>query len=241
MPDPEPDGYFVKTLNSQGFMGAYVSDPYMRGFIEFSASTKKPALDIGAAYGVATLPALALGASVIANDCSKEQLEILFERVPLAQRSHLTLAPGLFPGELNFEQNSLGSILIARVLHFFDGEKLIQALQKCHEWLIPSGRIFITAETPYLKNISSFIPKYEERRKKNALWPGWVTDFPKWDTRQGLNLPEQMHLLDEEVLSRELKKFGFKMIEARKFARPEFPESLRLDGRESVGIIAEKR
>ena len=49
-----------------------------------------------------------------------------------------------------------------------------------------------------------------------------------------------MHLLDEEVLKRELVKAGFKVIEAKKFARPEFPKELQLDGRESIGVIAEK-
>jgi hypothetical protein len=49
-----------------------------------------------------------------------------------------------------------------------------------------------------------------------------------------------MHLLDEDVLRRVFEESGFRVLEARKFARPNFPPALRLDGRESVGIIGVK-
>jgi hypothetical protein len=49
-----------------------------------------------------------------------------------------------------------------------------------------------------------------------------------------------MHLLDPEVLTRVFREGGFQVEEASLFARPEFPEDLRLDGRESVGVIGVK-
>ncbi len=54
------------------------------------------------------------------------------------------------------------------------------------------------------------------------------------------NVPKVMHLLDPEVLTRVFREGGFQVEEASLFARPEFPEDLRLDGRESVGVIGVK-
>ena len=194
----------------------------------------------GAAYGVATLPALAHGAHVIANDSAPEHLQLLLEKTPPAQRANLTLMPGLFPEDLAIAPCSLGVILVARVLHFFDGERIRKAFARCYEWLRPGGRLIVTAETPYLRNLQSFIPEYESRRGKGAEWPGFIDDFPKWDTRKGVNLPAQMHLLDETVMAREAARAGFRTISIKHFGRPEFPDTLKFDGRESVGAIVEK-
>jgi len=238
-PPSTPEGYFIPTLNRTGFMSAWVSDEFMKAFIEFAPRAPGPVLDVGAAYGVATLPALAQGAKVIANDSNSQHLQILQERTPASHKQNLTLLPGLFP-ELKIAPNSLGAILIARVLHFFDGDLIRKAFLMCNEWLMPGGRLILTAETPYLKNIQSFIPEYEKRCQNQWEWPGLITDFPRWDLRGGENLPSQMHLLDEKVLQRELTRSGFNPLSIKSFARPEFPESLKLDGRESVGAIAEK-
>ncbi|NDD72166.1 MAG: class I SAM-dependent methyltransferase, partial [Actinobacteria bacterium] len=54
------------------------------------------------------------------------------------------------------------------------------------------------------------------------------------------NLPKAMHFLDPEVLTRVFREGGFQVEEASVFARPEFPDDLRLDGRESVGLIGVK-
>ncbi len=80
MPQPESDGFFIRTLNNQGFMGAYPSDPYMQAFIKFAPQGPGPALDIGAAYGVASLEALKGGAKVIANEVDGRHLDILKSR-----------------------------------------------------------------------------------------------------------------------------------------------------------------
>ena len=57
---------------------------------------------------------------------------------------------------------------------------------------------------------------------------------------RGQSLPKQMHLLDPEVLARVFSQSGFAIEHADFFARPEFPEDIRLGGRESVGVIAAK-
>ena len=56
----------VPTLNGRGFMLENL-DPYSQSFVSFASEAELPLLDIGCAYGVATLAALPLAhASVLA-------------------------------------------------------------------------------------------------------------------------------------------------------------------------------
>ena len=238
MPTPEANG-FVKTLNNMGYMTSTL-DVYSKAFAEFSPQGPGPALDIGAAYGVATLAALNNGARVIANDIDARHLEILADRAPKTDRIRLDLVPGAFPDGLELPADSLGSILICRVMHFFNGPTLERAAAKLHDWLAKGGKIFIVAETPYLKNFAAFTPTYEARRAAGALWPGFIDDVMAIAPERGASLPPQMHLLDPEVLSRVFTHAGFVVEKAATFARPDFPEDIQLDGRESVGLIARK-
>jgi len=239
MPTPEANG-FVKTLNNMGYMTSTL-DVYSKAFAEFSPHGPGPALDIGAAYGVATLAALKNGASrVLANDIDARHLEILADRAPEADRNRLDLVPGAFPDGFELMPESIGSILICRVMHFFNGPTLERAAAKLHAWLASGGKVFIVAETPYLKNFSAFIPTYEARRAAGAPWPGFIDDVMAIAPERGAALPPQMHLLDPAVLTRVFTQAGFMVETAATFARPDFPEDIQLDGRESVGLIARK-
>ncbi len=239
-PEPEEDGFFVRTKNNQGFMGAYASDPFMKAFISFSTKAPGPVLDVGAAYGVATIPCLNAGARVIANDIDLEHLQILSEDVDPKDRERLSLMPGQFPDQLVIDSNSIGAALLARVLHFFTGEEIQEAATRLYDWIAPNGKVFVTAETPYLKNIKDFIPLYEEKKMRGDEWPGWMENFAEIDSRKGDNLPKSLHRLDVDVLKRVFEEAGFTTEKCEFFPRPEFPESLQLDGRESVGYIGSK-
>lgn len=238
MPPAEPNG-FIKTLNNMGYMTSTL-DPFSKAFAEFAPKAPGPSLDIGAAYGVATLDALNTGAEVIANDIDARHLDILRDRAPEKQRNRLKLLPGAFPDDLSLADGSVGSILICRVLHFFNGAKIEESAKILFKWLASGGKVFIIAETPYLKNFQTFIPIYEERKAKGNPWPGFVEDVMAIAPERGASLPAEMHLLDPEVLSRVFSQAGFIIEKAETFARPEFPEDIQLDGRESVGLIARK-
>lgn len=238
IPDAEAGG-FVPTLNGMGYM-TVSCDRFMREFIAFAPSCECPVLDIGAAYGVATTAALDSGATVIANDIDDRHLMLLRNTLSPQASARLITIPGHFPRDIRFSRNSIGAILIARVLHFFDGDLLTESVRKAFEWLVPGGRIFVTAETPYLRNWQEFIPTYEERKRRGERWPGFVEDAPSVVTQRRSNLPKAMHFLDPEVLTRVFREGGFQVEEASVFARPEFPDDLRLDGRESVGLIGVK-
>jgi SAM-dependent methyltransferase len=238
MPAAEPNG-FVKTLNNMGYMTSFL-DEFSKYFVEFAPIAPGPVLDIGAAYGIASLPALEGGATVIANDIDGVHLEILKERAADHLKSRLSLKTGAFPDQLQMDGDSLGAVLVCRVMHFFDGDTIERSAAILFEWLKSGGKAFIVAETPYLKNFQNFIPIYEKRRDSGEKWPGFIDDVMAIAPERGAFLPPKMHLLDPDVLSRTFKNAGFIIEAARTIARKDFPEDLQLDGRESVGIIARK-
>lgn len=236
---PEPVDGFIKTLNRMGYMTTGL-DRFSAAFVEFAPKAPGPCLDAGAAYGVATLAALSSGARVIANDLDPRHLEILGARVPAESRGRLTLAPGAFPDALALAPGSLGAALACRLLHFFDGPALERAAAKLHEWLAPGGKAFVVCETPFIGTARRFMPTYLERKKAGARWPGLIEDTSVFDPDRAAQLPPLVHLLDEDVLRRVFEGAGFTVERCELFARPEFPPQIRLDGRESVGLIARR-
>lgn len=238
MPEAERGG-FVKTLNQMGYMTSS-PDPYSQKFIDFCGDVKAPVLEIGAAYGVATLPALEKGAYVVVNDLDGRQLNILRERVSLQLQDKLELKPGNFPDELSFPEETFSAILACRVLHLLEPAKLLSAIPLLYSWLKKKGKLFIVADTPYLQFVKNFIPTYEERLLRNEPWPGWVPDLQEIVSDRHVDLPEKVNFLDIPVLNRIFKASSFTIEEISYISRTDFPEDVRLDGRESVGIVLSK-
>ncbi|HAZ08561.1 MAG TPA: hypothetical protein DCZ01_08595 [Elusimicrobia bacterium] len=238
MPPPEPNG-FIRTLNSMGYMTSSL-DPFSRAFTEFAPKAPGQCLDVGAAYGVASLAALGNGASVISNDIDARHLKILSDRAPASDRDRLTLAVGDFPDTLDFPHGSLGTVLICRVMHFFDGPKIERAAKKVMDWLAPGGKVFVVSETPFLRTALTFRPTYESRLKAGDPWPGVVENVGAHDPKRAGTLPRLMHLLDDKTLRRVFSTAGFVIERLEMFPRPDFPPDIQLDGRESIGLIARK-
>ncbi|MEW6057466.1 MAG: class I SAM-dependent methyltransferase [Bdellovibrionota bacterium] len=233
---------FVPTLNQMGYMTSSL-DPFSKAFVEYCKSNPSPksALEIGAAYGIATLEALKTGRAVVANDLDPNHLEILkAQAAELGLSEKLTLAPGAFPGELNFARESLSAVLACRILHFLEGPVIEEGLRRAFDWIEKGGKIFIVCETPYTQRFQSFIPIYEANKKARDPWPGLVPNSFQYTDHTAQDIPKVLHWMDEEVLNRVLRNAGFKVEEIRMIPRPDFPSWVRLDGRESVGAIAVK-
>jgi SAM-dependent methyltransferase len=231
--------YFVPTLNNMGYMTKTL-DPYSQEFVEYAGQMSGPVLEVGAAYGIASLAALAAGAKVYCNDLDPRHLEAVKQQAIERQLelSRLMIVPGQFPQEITFPANTLESVLICRVIHFFDGETIEVSLQRLYDWLKPGGKLFIVAETPYLKTLSDFVPEYEKRVQKGDKWPGLITNLHQYFSDQ--NNPKFIHCMDIPVLKRVLTAQGFVIEKIGYINRSDFPEDRRLDGRESVGVIAYK-
>lgn len=246
-PPPAEASGFRRTLNGMGFMTSTL-DPYSLAFIDHAArycpAQGTPgalqALEIGAAYGIATLQALKAGAKVIANDLDANHLRVLKAAVPEENKAALTLLPGHFPEEVALAPASIQTILICRVLHFFTPQHIELAAQKIFEWLTPGGKVFVITDTPYLKGLEAFLPTYEARKQSGDPWPGLIPDLTLYGHPRTSAVPQMMNLLDPPSLSRVFHQAGFEIEVCQFFERADYPKDLRQDGREGVGLIARK-
>ena len=198
-------------------------------------------LDIGAGFGVASLAAIGAGAHAIANDLDPGHLDVLFQRATEEQRSRLELKLGRFPREVHFEPETFGAVHASSVFHFLSGNQLQDGLRAITRWLVPGGQLFVQAATPFQAPFHAFIPEYERRVGAGQRWPGWIEKISMFSTHRQLGqMPRSMHLLDDRVLARAMGEAGLVVEQAFLFRRHDFPVSLALDGRESVGVVARR-
>ncbi len=208
MPEPYLPAV-IPTLNGRGFMFDTL-DPYSRSFADFAGKQSDPALDIGCAYGVATLPALEAGAHVVACDMEQGHLDVLTSRVPEEQRDRLTTQIGTLP-DVDFEAESFSAILSSRLFHFLTGDEVEQSVTKMFRWLKPGGKLFLVVDSPYMPPWNKLAPVYEEKKASGEPWPGFIADYSPFlgkDENAG-NRPPFMNPLDPDILERVCSASGF--------------------------------
>lgn len=235
LPDSPVEG-LIPTLNKTGWMTESL-DPYSADFAAYAGSMDDEVLDIGCAYGVATLQALASGGRVCACDMEPEHLKILDQRVPHDARDRYRSLPGALPG-VNFPGRSFGAVLASRVIHFLDGQQIEATVAKMHDWLKPGGRLYLVADTPYTGPWYIHADRYESRKAAGDPWPGYVDDYPAL-LPQGTDPaghPEFINPLDPDILARVCAAAGFDIISAEFLAAA----SQQSTGREHAGIIARR-
>lgn len=243
MPKCDNQGKFIKSLSEKGGFITTNLDKYTEDFVKYAVFYKKDILNIGSGLAIPERIAILLGAEeIICNDISTEQLAIIKNVLPIQYQKKLILLSGSFPEKINLANYSLNLIGIFRVLHFFDPINLIISIKKFYKLLKPNGKLIITAETPYLGNWKKFIPEFERRIKEKQDFPGFITDTSIYETNgYSTSLPQKMHFLDVNTISRILIENGFRIIECKMFSREIiFPKEILFDGRESIGVIAEK-
>ena len=220
-------------------------------FVEFAnKDMKEPMLDIGAAYGVATIPCLLKGAKVIANDICTAHLDELEQRAPKSARDRLTTITGKFPSDINFQENSISAILVSHVMTFLTEREIIDGINLFNRWLIPGGKLFLVNYTPYHRSLQKFIPIYERRKEKNKIFSGALEDKREFlnnecdrdDSLLSKNVPNRLVLLDVETISALLdqERFIIDYLDYLGGVESGVPRALCLDGREWVGCIATK-
>ncbi len=247
-PDPDSSGKFIPTLNQQGYMTTDLLDEYSQRFIQIAknvASTGGKVLEIGAAYGVATLKALNEGASIVCNDLSPEHLAVVERKHQQLGKGILQTVAGRFPNEFVFENDQFDAILICRVLHFFDGPELVNALRKAKAWLKPGGSLIIVNETPYMETWRSFVKDFKHKKVEGEKWPGVIRDTKKYEQHRVRTLPPLVHWLDHDSLQHAFLEAGFLADNIRiSYINREGqfpPDMIMKDGLgESIGGIAER-
>lgn len=230
----------VPTMNDKGFMFE-VLDEFADEFIRMSGSPDDEVLDIGCAYGVATIPALRMGARVTACDMDQRHLDILSSRAPEETHSRLTLLTGTLP-DIDLRDNYYNAILCSRVLHFLPGDEIEASVRNMFRWLKPGGRLYLISDTPW-GIWRNFIPTWEKNMANSERWPGYmlkpVNYLPYKPSSDDIG-PPLMNLLDPALLRRTCEEAGFIVDKASFIDRSDFGDKGRMDGRENCGLAAHK-
>ncbi len=245
--EPAEHSGFVPTHNQQGYMTTTL-DYFSKSFACSSSKSKDRArlLEIGAAYGIASLEALRNGSTVIANDIDPIHLAIMANKASKEHHCNLQTVTGIFPEELEFPENYFDGALICRVMHFFTAQRIIDSLKILRKVIKPSGKIYIVNETPYLANWSSFIPEYNARKSQGIKWPGIITNPEQYCSSRAGQLPSLVHWLDQDTLLQALSEAGFvdSEVEEMKYINRagQFPQDILMpsEGRESIGCCITK-
>lgn len=232
----------IPTINKKGYVSPTL-DEYGQLFLQYihqiSSST---VLDIGAGYGLVTVPALSAGAFVVANDLDRGHLDILKTKIPSHLTDRLSLYLGKFPQDLVFDPNSFDALIISHVLHFLKDEEIEQGLPLLYSWLKPGGKIFLTAITPYINVLKDFLPIYQKRKDEKLAWPGQIENIKKYCDHPCTDLnPDFIHVFEPDILERIFLEAGFNIEKVGFYSiHPGAEPDFRNDGRECVGIIASK-
>ncbi len=198
----------IPTLNRTGVMVEGLIS-YSEDFASYAGQCGGEVLDIGCAYGVATIAALEQGAQVLAVDMEPQHLDILESRINDDAMRRLRTQQGLLP-EINFENERFAAIHASRVIHFLKPEDVQETIKKMYQWLQPGGKLFLITDTPYVGYWASKASDYEARKASGELWPGYIEDVSKYfddkDIRGG---PSLINPLDPDILKRECSVVGF--------------------------------
>jgi SAM-dependent methyltransferase len=230
----------IPTTNAMGIM-TKESAPVALKFAEHAGRARCPVLEIGAAYGNASYPALEAGSTVIACDLAEDELAQLRAPVPRDMQKRLITIPARFPEQLHFTAGSLSAVLAAQVLHFFDGPAVQSALGTVLHWLESGeGRLYLVVMTPHLSYYVKFLPEFLRRKECGDPWPGTfdprLVATPEWRDR----LPHLVNLFDADILRRAVQEAGFVIEHLEPFCYRDFPEKHRTNGEEFLGLIARK-
>lgn len=237
------DGLRIKTLNNMGVEHLGI-DVFSQYYIDRCKDICEAILEIGSGYGHISSATLKNGAqNVYVNDLCLRHLEIFREGLSPVHNNCVHLIPGDFPevtAHLNASQ--FHTIFASRVFHFGSPEKLEASRDEIYRLLKPGGQFILVAETPYLKkSYPDLIHEYERRKDRGEKHPGY---FPDVKTRfPGLiNYgPDTLHCLDPDALELLFSPTHFEIVRNEFINRLDYPDSLRLDGRESVGLIVTKK
>ena len=228
----------IPCLNGRGFMEQDLNN-ISKSFVEESSTLEGLSLDVGCAYGIASIAALKKGSKVLASDMDQAHLDILLQETPDELKENLTTRVGTLPN-IDFKNESFTTIHCSRCLHFLTPNELIDTLKNMYNWLQPGGRVYLITDTCYSGPWKNYLPEFEKKLEAGDPFPGFIDNV--LDCLPIPRLPKgmtpHMNCLDPDTLSRECKSAGFEIITSKYFG----PSRASSDyGKDHAGIIAIKQ
>lgn len=227
----------IPTLNKFGYMKIDL-DEFTEEFVQKAAVNNSYNLELGTAYGYVVTQVLKRGGKIIANDVSREHLEVLLRNTDEEHLKNLFLYPGRFPNEIDLPDNSVASVLTSRMMHFLDAEEIDKGFKRIHDWLIPEGKLYFISVTPHHASFKDkFLPIYKEREKQGEKWPGRIENHWEISPQHEPYVPEFLHVFDVPQLEQLLPEYGF---EIEKIGLFDYPKDTDSAGKGHIGLIARK-
>lgn len=232
----------IPTLNRTGFMLEEMTQ-YSKAFADYAGTCEGEVLDLGCAFGVASIAALENGARVLAVDMEKSHLDILQERVTPAAAERLRTQVGVLP-DLDFAPESFDAIHAGRVLHFLRPQEVRLVLAQMFEWLRPGGKIVVTSDSPFFGYWASNANNYLRRKAAGDPWPAYIEDVTQvFDAKAVAGAPSCINPMDPDVLQRECERLGYQVERVGFFnagALSQMHDNQAHAGKEHAGVIARK-
>jgi SAM-dependent methyltransferase len=231
----------IPTENGFGWTSTIPNPITCRFLSDIERQFRPRVIDIGAGFGVATLPALAAGAYVIANDISSAHLEAIeIQARSTDARDRLTTLKAALPHLPYLE--GLDAVHASNVLHFLTGAEMIEAARWMWRSLKPNGRAYVQVQSPWIGHYQAFLPEYHRRKALHLRWPGEMHDARRFAAPEIRDItPEFGHVVEAEVARQLFEQAGFDVEYCEYYRRPGLPKVCWLDGRENLGMIAAKK
>jgi len=229
----------IPTLNAMGHMFAH-TDAFTQDFITYAIAHCEHVADIGPAFGIASLPVVNTGIQTTVVDLEQGHIDYIRAHTDPDMLKFLHSYVGHFPKTVTLPPNAFGAILVSRVLHFFDVDSMVFALSHLYDALLPGGRLYFISTTPFIKIYENFIPVYLARRSNHVKWPGIMNNIHEYAPHRAHQLPSYINLMDLPEAKALLERLDFKIIRSGYIPAPPGQFDISLDGREHIGIVAEK-
>ena len=228
----------IPCSNGRGFIEQDLNN-ISKSFVEESSELEGLSLDVGCAYGIASIAALKKGSKVLASDMDQAHLDILLKETPEELKDNLTTKLGTLPN-IDFKNESFIAIHCSRCLHFLTPNELIETLRNMYNWIQPGGRIYLITDTCYSGPWKNYLPEFEKKLEAGDPFPGFIENV--LDCLPIPRLPKgmtpHMNCLDPDTLSRECKSAGFEIITSKYFGPSRASSNY---GKDHAGIIAIKQ
>lgn len=233
------DNGMIPTLNRMGHMFVH-PDRLTQEFIVDAQHCVGEVLEIGSAFGVASLPVLLSGKTMTVNDLDSRHLDFISSQLPEPMRHLMRPLPGHFPHQVSLPQDQYEIVYASRVLHFVQPRTFIAALREIYQSLQIGGRFYFISTTPYIYVYREFIKTYENNKCMGVKWPGLIRNISELAPHRTHQLPQFINLMDLEEALRAMLRVGFRVDSFYYLPADREQNDVAWDGREHIGIVCVK-
>ena len=212
-------------------------DEYQQFFLKTICKDSK-VLEVGSGYGYLANELLVNGHQVICNDIEQKHLDAISNNTTKEKKDSLITICS--PAQkLKFQESIFDAIACCLVIHFFKNEEIEMLLKHFSEWLKDGGIGCLTCVTPYFGACKSFQPQYEINKKTNPRFPGNINNLNNFlSNNSDPNVaPITLNVLDLNELESLIQESGFKILKSGYIEDKYYPDDLKNNGKECVGVI----